>query len=202
MVFGPRSRGRLRAAPPRVVLVAASTAARQHPPADPAQRRSAGALEVPQDPRPAVRAEADGRAGSRHHRARQPLHRRVRRPRRVQLHRGVRRAVPVVGVPRADGPARGTSSTRSCACATASCTRRRSIPNAMFDVDDAAGGHATRPASEIYDVLRRTSSTHAREHPTDDILSHFLRSRSTARSSRAKRSSTSASCSSSPGSTP
>ena len=80
---------------------------RQHPSADPAQRRSARALEVPQDPRPAVRAEADGRAGSRHHRAREPLHRRVRRSRRVQLHRGVRRAAAVVGVPRPDGPAVG-----------------------------------------------------------------------------------------------
>ena len=33
------------------------------------------ALEVPQDPRPAVRAQADGRARGRHHRARQSLHR-------------------------------------------------------------------------------------------------------------------------------
>ena len=98
---------RVRPAASRAVLVGGRHRSRQHPAAHPAQRRPARALEVPQDPRPAVRAEAHGRAGGRHHRTRQLLHRRVRRPRRVRLHRGVRRAAPVVGVPRADGPAVG-----------------------------------------------------------------------------------------------
>ena len=43
----------------------------------------------------------DRSARRRHHHARQPLHRSVRRPWRVQLHRGAGRAVPLVGVPRA-----------------------------------------------------------------------------------------------------
>ena len=100
-------RGRGDAARPRALLGRGPRGPRQRAPAHPVERRPPAAREVPQDPRPAVRAEADGGARGRHHRARQPLHRRVRRPRRVPLHQRVRGAVPVVGVPRSDGPAVG-----------------------------------------------------------------------------------------------
>ena len=123
------------------------------------------ALEVPQDPRPAVRPATHGRAGGGHHRAVQPLHRRLRRPGRVQLHRGVRRAVPVVGVPRADGPARG---------------RARHVPAAADGIlhpetaasrstRGAGGGASAATGQEIYDyfgaLVDERSRQPERRHP-------------------------------------
>ena len=72
-----------------------------HPPAD----RPARPPEVPQDPRPALRAAADGGARRIRRRAGQRPHRRVRRAGRVRLRQGLLGAAPVAGVPHAAGPA-------------------------------------------------------------------------------------------------
>ena len=110
--------------------------------------------------------------------ARQRLHRRVRRPRRVQLHRGVRGAVPVVGVPRPDGPARGRAAACSSACATASCTPRRSTRRARSTPrrDARCNGRPARRST----TTSATSSTSAPSSPTDDILPRSSPPRSTA----------------------
>ena len=73
--------------------------------AHPAADRPARPREVPQDPRPAVRAAAHGRARGARRRAGQRPDRRVRRPRRVRLRRRVLGAAAVAGVPHAARPA-------------------------------------------------------------------------------------------------
>ena len=122
---------------------------------------------------PLFAPQAAWTSGGGHHAAGQRVHRRVRRSRRVQLHRGVRRAVPVVGVPRADGPARGRSSARSSTCATASCIPRRSTPTRC---STPRRGSAVMDAHRPGDLrlLRRAASTSGSANPTDDILTHFL----------------------------
>ena len=73
----------------------------EHPTAHPAADRPARPQEVPQDPRPAVRATEDGAARGAHRRARQPVDRRLRRPHRHRLRPRVLRPVPVAGLPHA-----------------------------------------------------------------------------------------------------
>ena len=58
--------------------------------------------------------------------------------------------------------------------ATASCTPRRSIPNAMFDVDTRARGAWTRNRPRDLRLLRRRARRARAATPTDDILSHFV----------------------------
>ena len=129
-------------------------------------------LEVPQAARPALRADADGRAGGRHHPARQRLHRHVHRRRRVQLHRGVRRAVPVVGVPRPHRAARRRdadvppSSRRHPALRRRSIPARSTIPRSGSKVQQATG-------QEIYEYFGNLVDERVQQ-PTNDIVSRFL----------------------------
>ena len=79
--------------------------ARHRAPDDPAADRSAGADQVPEDPRPALLEEAH--AGNRAERAaeRARADRRLLRPRRVRVRQRVRDAAAGDRLPRADGPA-------------------------------------------------------------------------------------------------
>ena len=153
---------------PASLHVAGHRPAGQRAPAHSPQRGPAGAQEVPPDPRPALRPEEDGRDRGGRRLPGEPLHRRIRRPRLVQLHRGTGRALSLCGLPRVDGPARGRSSTRFSASRTGSCAPVGAVWARRGDADPGRDrARRSTPTSMPF-------STSVRRHPEDDILTGFL----------------------------